>query len=70
MFLKAVESWIFVYTEPRQEIKLIDVLRADFSQNTNRCKNKVFYDNFNRVVEPTIWNFDILYVLDSFKIYS
>ena len=54
IFLKTVESWIFVYTRLHQEIKLTDVFRADFSQITNRRKRKVFSDNFKSVTEPTI----------------
>ena len=48
---------------------MIDVFRADFSQNTNRRKSKILCDNFDSLTEPTIRNFDIFYVLDSFKVY-
>ena len=54
IFLKTVASWIFVYTRPRQEIKLTDAFRADFSQNTNRRKSKVCSDIFKSITEPTI----------------
>ena len=71
MFLKTVESWIFVDTRPRQYIKLIDAFRAYFVR-TAIPKKKVFCGNFKSVTESTTWNFDILYVLyvlDLVKVY-